>query len=152
MLITDLFLNICKSFEEYNDDVNLYGVIAEGFRSGGVNRGSPVELGAPTEYDEEKLLSYEIGIKSTLADHRVIANAALFYNDWRDKPTSSDRGRDRVPRCNRRCGKPAQAARNRDRLRKFQLHSAFDAGSYQLVDARPVHRRPSLIPIPAPPD
>src|SRR5690606_29044286 len=35
-------------------------------------------------FDEETLISYEIGMKSTWFDNRLLVNGAVFYNDYQD--------------------------------------------------------------------
>jgi iron complex outermembrane receptor protein len=68
------------------ENVNVYGLISNGFRAGGVNPFAPFlnELGqtAVESFDPEKLWNYEFGIKSTLLDGRLMLNATLFYMDW----------------------------------------------------------------------
>lgn len=60
-----------------SDDVMLYGYIATGFKSGAFNTdGSP--------YEEESILTYEAGVKSTLLDGRMVFNASAFYNEMKD--------------------------------------------------------------------
>ena len=67
------------------DDLMLYSIYSEGFRKGGANFGSAVDFGAPETYDPEEVKSYELGIKSTWLENRMVVNAAVFYNDWSDK-------------------------------------------------------------------
>ncbi len=84
---------------DVTDDVNVYASAAKGFRIGGVNgQLSPTLCGDELEeferlgidpdslrtYDSDDLWSYELGIKSTLADNRVSLNAAVFFIDWSD--------------------------------------------------------------------
>ncbi len=85
---------------DVNEDVNVYASAAKGFRIGGVNGNISETLCGPDgsneieelaldpesvrTYDSDELWSYEIGIKSTLADNRVSINAAAFYIDWSD--------------------------------------------------------------------
>jgi len=57
-----------------NGDVMLYAYVATGFKSGAFN-------GDGTAYDEESVLSYETGVKSTLLGGRMTLNLAAFYND-----------------------------------------------------------------------
>ncbi|TAK51992.1 MAG: TonB-dependent receptor [Gammaproteobacteria bacterium] len=78
------------------DNVNVYASAAKGFRIGGVNGNVPELLCGPeldelgiepsnaTTYDSDSLWSYELGMKSTLADNRMTLNGALFYIDWSD--------------------------------------------------------------------
>ena len=79
-----------------NDDLNIYGSAAKGFRIGGVNGNVPIGLCGPeldvlgidpsnaTTYDSDSLWSYELGFKATLADNRVTLNGAAFFIDWSD--------------------------------------------------------------------
>ena len=79
-----------------NDDVNVYASAAKGFRIGGVNGNVPellcgeeldqlgIEPSNATTYDSDSLWSYELGMKSSIADNRVTLNGAVFYIDWSD--------------------------------------------------------------------
>lgn len=81
---------------QLNDDWNIYGSAAKGFRVGGVNGNLPSGLCGPeldalgidpsnaTTFDSDSLWSYELGFKSTLADNRVTLNGAVFFIDWSD--------------------------------------------------------------------
>ena len=81
---------------DVSDAVNLYASAAKGFRIGGVNgQISPTLCGAEIaalnldpdglrSYDSDDLWSYEVGVKSNLADNRVSVNAAAFFIDWND--------------------------------------------------------------------
>jgi len=68
---------------QWTDDVYAYGKYSRGFRSGGVN-GRPVDLTYIQDYDPEYLDSYEVGLKTLLADRRVRLNTAVFYNKYTD--------------------------------------------------------------------
>ncbi len=63
-----------------SDDILIYGGITTGFKAGGIQS----SLDGIFPYDEEKLISYEGGFKSTLADGRVRLNGAVFYYDYQD--------------------------------------------------------------------
>ncbi|QIB64569.1 TonB-dependent receptor [Kineobactrum salinum] len=67
------------------DDVLLYGMISEGFKSGGFNGANSNTTQQLQPYKEEKLTSYEIGAKATLLDGSMQLNAATFFYDYRDK-------------------------------------------------------------------
>ncbi len=81
---------------DVSDDVNVYASASKGFRIGGVNgQLSPTLCGdelaevgldpdALRTYDSDELWSYELGVKSTLADNRMSLNAAVFFIDWSD--------------------------------------------------------------------
>jgi iron complex outermembrane receptor protein len=78
-----------------NKDINLYARFAQGFKSGGFN-GETNSFGAPTAdcpsgaielcnpYRPEKVNSYEIGLKTRLADGKVIFNVAAFWDEHKD--------------------------------------------------------------------
>src|SRR5690606_22688653 len=55
----------------------------QGFKSGGFN-GRANNPGEEQPYDPETVVSYEIGAKSQWMDGRLLANLALFYNDYQD--------------------------------------------------------------------
>ena len=64
-----------------NPDRLVYASMARGFKAGGFNAASPVGLEA---YGEEQTWNLEGGVKTTWADGRVTANAAVFRIDWDD--------------------------------------------------------------------
>jgi iron complex outermembrane receptor protein len=65
---------------QITDQLLLYGGITSGFKAGGIQ--STSDGIAP--YDEEELLSYEMGFKSTLAGGRLRFNGSAFYYDYED--------------------------------------------------------------------
>lgn len=72
-----------------SDDVHTYFNYAEGFRAGGSNgatgQNNPL---VPETFAPDFLDSFEIGVKSTLADGRITLNGALFHMIWEDFQTS----------------------------------------------------------------
>jgi len=64
-------------------DLMIYASYTEGFRSGGFN-GRPFSQGDFIPFDKEINKSYEIGIKSTLADNTLRLNAAVFLSEYED--------------------------------------------------------------------
>jgi iron complex outermembrane recepter protein len=71
-----------------SDDALLYASVARGFKSGGFDgRGTSRFTFQP--FDPETVWGYEAGLKSTWADGRVVANAAVFYNDYQDLQVTS---------------------------------------------------------------
>jgi iron complex outermembrane receptor protein len=78
-----------------NDNVTVYGSIAQGYASGVYNAGSvdrfawfnPANMGQAnfegslTPADPEDTVSYELGVKSMLLDNRLMFNTAIFLND-----------------------------------------------------------------------
>jgi iron complex outermembrane recepter protein len=59
----------------------IYGSISRGFKAGGFN---PASLPGSEAYGEEHTWNLEGGVKTTWAEGRVSANAAVFYIDWDD--------------------------------------------------------------------
>lgn len=66
----------------YSDDTLVYGSIARGVKTGGINAAQ--QGTAFATYDEETNVSYELGVKSRLLDGRLTVTGALFYIDWQD--------------------------------------------------------------------
>lgn len=64
-------------------DVNVYGRVARGYRSGGYSVRS-----SQSPFRPEKLWSYETGIKADLLDNRLRLNAAAFINSYTDQQVS----------------------------------------------------------------
>lgn len=84
---------------EANPNVNFYARFAQGFKSGGFNGETNVFVapttGCPsgatelcTPYRPEKVDSYELGMKTRLADGRVIFNVAAFRSEHKDMQLS----------------------------------------------------------------
>ena len=91
---------VILSFEP-NDDVLLTAQVARGFRLGGINDPLNVGLcqgtdlttygGQPT-FEDEKVLNYELGAKTTHADGRITLNGAVFYSDIDNLQVIADAG------------------------------------------------------------
>ncbi|WP_129778248.1 TonB-dependent receptor [Peristeroidobacter soli] len=62
-----------------SENVNMYGSVGKGFRSGGFNRGTTLP-----DYKPESLISYELGTKGSVLDRRLGFEVALFYSDYKD--------------------------------------------------------------------
>ena len=79
------------------DDILLYATFSQGFRRGGANATSGVQIpagaGGNVEealanarfYDPDTVDSYEIGFKSQWLDRRLTINAAGYWMDWKDR-------------------------------------------------------------------
>ena len=61
---------------------NVYATVAEGYRTGGFNN-TAVDLDYRT-FEPETLWNYEIGIKASFLDNRIIVNASVYYMDISD--------------------------------------------------------------------
>jgi iron complex outermembrane receptor protein len=74
---------------DFTGNVMAYASAATGFKSGIFNGGFLSNVAAQVERQlepiaPEKVISYEVGLKSTMFDRRVVLNLAAFYNDYRD--------------------------------------------------------------------
>ena len=65
----------------WNDNLSTYVKVATGFRSGGSSRNG---LDFNQAFDQETVLSYELGWKSQLMDNHLRLNAAAFYMEVDD--------------------------------------------------------------------
>lgn len=65
---------------KFDDDRLGYFTYSEGFRSGGFNApGIPAD-----RFDDENLANYEIGVKTSWLDRRLIVNSAFFFTQVED--------------------------------------------------------------------
>jgi iron complex outermembrane receptor protein len=67
---------------EATEDLMIYGSAARGTRSGGIN--ALITDPAFINFDPETNNTYELGVKTTLADGRIQLNASVFQIDWKD--------------------------------------------------------------------
>ena len=66
----------------FSPQVNVYATVAEGFRTGGFNHtATDVEY---RTYDPEELWNYEVGVKTSLLENRLLVNAGVYYMDIKD--------------------------------------------------------------------
>ena len=91
---------VILSFEP-DEDVLLTAQVARGFRLGGINDPLNVTLCTPADlaiydgqptFEDEKVLNYELGAKTSFANGRVTFNAAAFYSDIDDLQVIADAG------------------------------------------------------------
>jgi len=66
-----------------NDHFMAYGLVSKGFRIGGPNvtpslPGEPV----PPAFESDSLVNYEVGIRSDLAERRLLLDVTGFFIDW----------------------------------------------------------------------
>jgi outer membrane receptor protein involved in Fe transport len=66
----------------FNDDAMAYLTVARGYKSGGFNTGFGDAPLAHREFADESIHHYEMGAKMSLADRRVVLNAAAFYTRY----------------------------------------------------------------------
>lgn len=67
-----------------SDEINVYGKIANGWKSGGFNGEATTQALFLRPYDPEEITSYELGIKSRWLDNRLQINATVFQNEIDD--------------------------------------------------------------------
>lgn len=67
-----------------DDNLMLYASASKGFKSGGYKGAIAFALPELDPFRGEDLYAYEVGVKSTLMDGRLLLNAAGYYYDWKD--------------------------------------------------------------------
>ena len=68
-----------------NQDVLLYGLVSNGFKSGGYQGAHASSTTQWGPYDEELLTAAEVGIKSVMFDNTMKVNASVFNYWYKDK-------------------------------------------------------------------
>ena len=71
-----------------NEDLNFYGKVASGYRSGGFNVRAASAETFKKPVEAENLLSFEAGVKSEFGDGRGRLNAAVFHAQYTDRQIS----------------------------------------------------------------
>jgi iron complex outermembrane receptor protein len=63
-----------------NDDVTVYANYSKGYKPGGFNGSTAIVANRPADesFRQEESLNYELGMKSTWMDRRVLLNVAIF--------------------------------------------------------------------------
>lgn len=69
---------------DVGDDTMWYASASTGYRTGGANDSRVVASGAPLLYDNEEVISFEIGAKTRLLDGAMTLNVAAFVNEYSD--------------------------------------------------------------------
>lgn len=62
------------------DDISMYAIASQGYRLGGTNPSSFVAV--PDGFNADSLWNYEIGLKTSWLENRLIVNAAVYQVDW----------------------------------------------------------------------
>ena len=69
----------------WTTDVSTYLRIATGYKAGGISEAGAVgTFNSAFVFEPEEILTYELGLKSMLADDRVRLNMAVFYSEFDD--------------------------------------------------------------------
>ena len=71
------------------DNTLVYGLVSTGYKSGGFGAPAAASWTSLESYGEEEVLSYELGVKSTLLEGALQLNAAVYHYDYDDKQVSS---------------------------------------------------------------
>ena len=69
-----------------NDHAMLYGRVASGFLPGGPNVLTVAIPGVPATFSPTKLTDYEMGLKTTSLDDRLITDLSAYHIDWTKIP------------------------------------------------------------------
>jgi iron complex outermembrane recepter protein len=91
-LTEDNLSGTVKLSYRFNDQLMSYLSFADGYKAGGFNLGrvtnpnaaNPLAPVLDTSFPEETVDSYELGLKSTLADHTLRLNVAVFDQRYKD--------------------------------------------------------------------
>lgn len=67
-----------SAFADLSDDISVYTRVASGFRAPTIQGRDVAFFAQPSVATSEKIISYEVGFKSELADRRVRLNGAIF--------------------------------------------------------------------------
>jgi len=75
---------------KFTPDVMVFASVSTGFKSGGFNGGflstDPIARARQLQpVKPETVTAYELGLKSELWDRRVVFNASVFYNDYKNQ-------------------------------------------------------------------
>ena len=69
---------------ERDPDWSVYGRVATGFKSGGINDTASTNAAFNTPYDPEKLLSFEAGTKFISADRVFALNLSVYHSIYKN--------------------------------------------------------------------
>lgn len=72
----------------FNDDLMTYASFARGYKSGGYEQRLTPGVPYAPRFEPESVDTYELGVKSSLADGRMQLNGAIFYSDYSDMQIS----------------------------------------------------------------
>ncbi len=71
------------------EDVFVYGSVSTGYKSGGFGASNAATWDSLESYDNEEVISYELGLKSSWFDRKIQFNSAIFRYDYDDKQVSA---------------------------------------------------------------
>ncbi len=64
-------------------DLMIYARLASGYRAGGPNANGGA-AGTPLQFEPDKTLNYEAGVKADFFDHELSVDFSAYYIDWKD--------------------------------------------------------------------
>lgn len=73
----------------HSPEAMFYGSIGKGVKPAGISTVGTFNSIADNSYKAETLWNFEVGAKTSWLDNRVVANAALFFMDYKDKQVSA---------------------------------------------------------------
>lgn len=73
----------------WTDQVSTYAKVATGYRAGGFNQRVSTVEAFKTPFNEENVISYEIGWKTDLFDRSLRFNGSVFYAEYTDRQVTS---------------------------------------------------------------
>ena len=69
---------------DLNEDASIYAKVVQGYKTGGFGIRSSTPARFELGFEEENLMSYEVGYKAEFMDNRVRLNTAIFFSDYED--------------------------------------------------------------------
>lgn len=68
----------------FTDETLLYGFFSRGYKAGGPNSPAAVGVSVQANYSPEFVNAFELGLKNTLLDGRLVLNLSAFSYDYKD--------------------------------------------------------------------
>lgn len=81
---TNAFTYLVTPTLRLSHDLMVYARLASGYRVGGVSDSICAFLGFPCQYDPDKSLNYELGMKGEFLERKLTVDASVYYIDWKD--------------------------------------------------------------------
>jgi iron complex outermembrane receptor protein len=67
----------------FTPDVMMYARVATGFRNGGPNP-TCTAFDLPCHFKPDRTHDYEVGLKASFLEHRLVIDTSIFYMPWKD--------------------------------------------------------------------
>ena len=72
------------AYERDMDEPMVYASYSTGVRTGGANDARTIARGAPASYENEEVVSMEIGYKTIMNNNTMVLNIAAYSNEYSD--------------------------------------------------------------------